>query len=340
MVAPEGFNCRQLPVLCRRLRFSLPLNSSSYAVTLRLFPISAHTSAIIFSIRLSASCRKSLTFFNGVWPHKFHSFEGYLLGIDWIKTLCYLVSNCLITGAQKRKRSCSLKMRRKRLMRCQKMSWCKRSPKRIGLGSKATNMHTFRHALRSKKQLPSSWFLSPSYSYYRFVIASIYKPELLGQAMTNTLEEGLVVYITSSLFSFLFRHFEPKFDFAEIKNEFISADPITGKKCDSGTCSKCGGITIIGRERFISFFSFLGKSSEYFCGNCNRFIMGNPLNNIFLGITESVASFLFMTGIASNMQGKSSSHLSIVILILLVGIYDGIKRVFFGIKGVKRSIIK
>ncbi|MDZ4383761.1 MAG: hypothetical protein U0937_03880 [Thermodesulfovibrionia bacterium] len=120
-------------------------------------------------------------------------------------------------------------------------------------------------------------------------------------------------------------------------NEFISADPITGKKCDSGTCSKCGGITIIGRERFISFFSFLGKSSEYFCGNCNRFIMGNPLNNIFLGITESVAFFLFMGGIA---HGKSSSYSSIVILILLVGIYDGIKRVFFGIKGVKRSIIK
>ncbi len=175
---------------------------------------------------------------------------------------------------------------------------------------------------------------------YRFVIAAIYKPELFGQAMTNTLEEGLVVYITLSLFSFLFRHFEPKFDFAEIKNKFESRDPITGKKCDSGTCSKCGGITIIGRERFISFFSFLGKSSEYFCGNCNRFIMGNPLNNIFLGITESVAFFLFMGGLAPNMQGKSSSHLSIVILILLVGIYDGIKRVFFGIKGVKSSIIK
>lgn len=172
---------------------------------------------------------------------------------------------------------------------------------------------------------------------YRFLMAAIFMPDALGLAMTNTLKEGLVIYISLSLFSFLFRHFEPKFDFAEIKNEFESTDPITGKKCSSGTCSKCGGNTIIGRERFISF---LGRSSEYFCGNCNRFIMGNPLNNIFLGITESIACFLFMGGLASNMQGKSSPYSSIAILIFLVGIYDGIKRVFFGIKGVKRSIIK
>jgi len=172
---------------------------------------------------------------------------------------------------------------------------------------------------------------------YRFLLAAIFMPDALGQAMTNTLEEGLVIYISLSLFSFLFRYFERKLDFAEIKNKFISTDPIIKKAYESGTCSKCGGITVIGRERFISF---IGMSSKYFCGNCNRFIMGNPLNNIFLGITESVAFFLFMGGLASNMQGESSSYSSIVILILFVGIYDGIKRVFFGIKGVKRSIIK
>lgn len=170
---------------------------------------------------------------------------------------------------------------------------------------------------------------------YRFLLAAIFMPDALGQAMTNTLEEGLVIYISLSLFSFLFRYFERKLDFAEIKNTFISTDAIK-KKYVSGTCSKCGGITVVGRERFISF---IGMSSKYFCDNCNRFIKGNPLNNILLGITESICSFLFMGGIASNMQGKSSG-LSIVLLILFVGIYDGIKRVFFGISGVKRSLIK
>lgn len=170
---------------------------------------------------------------------------------------------------------------------------------------------------------------------YRFLLAAIFMPDALGQAMTNTLEEGLVIYISLSLFSFLFRYFERKLDFAEIKNTFISTDAIK-KKYVSGTCSKCSGITVVGRERFISF---IGMSSKYFCDNCNRFIKGNPLNNILLGITESICSFLFMGGIASNMQGKSSG-LSIVLLILFVGIYDGIKRVFFGISGVKRSLIK
>ncbi len=154
--------------------------------------------------------------------------------------------------------------------------------------------------------------------------------------MTNTLEEGIAVYLSLSFFTYLFRHFEAKFDFAEIKNKFESTDPMTKKKYDSGTCSKCGGITVTGRERFISF---IGKSSEYFCGNCSRFIMGNPFNNILLGITESAASFLFMIGLASNMQGKSSNS-SIFFLILFVGTYDGIKRAFFGLTGVKRALIK
>ena len=172
---------------------------------------------------------------------------------------------------------------------------------------------------------------------YRFLVVAIFMPDALRIAMTNTLEEGLVVYISLSLFSFLFRHLEPKFDFAEIKNEFESTDPATGKKCGSGICSKCGDITIISRKRSLGF---PGTRLAYFCENCKRFIMGNPLNNIFLGVTESVVSFLFMGGLASNMQGKSSSYSSIVIFVLLVGIYDGIKRVFFGIKGVKNSIIK
>jgi hypothetical protein len=170
---------------------------------------------------------------------------------------------------------------------------------------------------------------------YRFVMAAIYKPEFIGQSLINTLEEGLIVYVSLSLFSFLFRYFEPKFDFAEIRNVSEFKEPLTKKKQDRGTCTKCGGVTIVAKERAISF---LGKSSEYFCGNCNRFIRGNPLNNIFLGITEGICCLLFM--VAVNMQGKSSANSGMFSLFFLVGIYDGIKRVSFGIAGVKRSIIK
>jgi len=169
---------------------------------------------------------------------------------------------------------------------------------------------------------------------YRFLIAAIYNPEFIGQAIINTLEEGIIVYASLSLFSFFFRYFEPRFDYAEIKNIIEFTDPITKKKYDRGTCTKCDSITIVAKERAISF---LGKSSEYFCDNCNRFLRGNPLNNIFLGLTEGVSSLLYMIGVGSTMQGKTTSYSSIFLLLFFVGIYDGIKRLSFGISGVKRS---
>ncbi|MBI4822873.1 MAG: hypothetical protein HY805_01405 [Nitrospirae bacterium] len=172
---------------------------------------------------------------------------------------------------------------------------------------------------------------------YRFLLSAIINPEFIGQTMINTLEEGIIIYTALSLFSFFFRYFEPRFDYAEVKNTIEFTDPITKKKYDRGTCSKCGGITIVGKERAISF---IGKSSEYFCDNCNRFLRGNPLNNIFLGLTEAVSSLLFMIGLGSNMEGKTSSYSSIFLLVLFVDIYDGIKRLSFGISGVKRSYKK
>lgn len=173
--------------------------------------------------------------------------------------------------------------------------------------------------------------------FYRFLIAISLYYEFIGQAMISTLKGGIIVYAFLSLFSFLFRYLEPRFDYAEVEHVFESRDPITKKKYDSGTCSKCGGITIIGRERF---HPYLGKSSEYFCDNCNRFLRGNPLNNIFLGLAEGASSLLFMLAIGSSMQGKTSSYASIFLLLLFVGIYDGIKRLSFGISGVKRSFKK
>lgn len=172
---------------------------------------------------------------------------------------------------------------------------------------------------------------------YRLLLSAIINPEFIGQAMINTLEEGIIVYAALSLFSLFFRHFEPRFDYAEVKNTIEFTDPISKKKYDRGTCSKCGGITIVAKERAISF---LGKSEEYFCDNCNRFLRGNPLNNIFLGLTEAVSSLLFMIGLGSSVHGKTSSYSSIFLLVLFVGIYDGIKRLSFGISGVKGAYKK
>lgn len=126
---------------------------------------------------------------------------------------------------------------------------------------------------------------------YRFLFAVIYNPVFIGHAMINTLEEGIVVYASICLFSFFFRYFEPRFDYAEVKNITEFTDPLTQKKYDRGTCTKCGSSTIVAKERAMSF---LGKSTEYFCDNCDRFLGGNPLNNIFLGLAESISSLLFL----------------------------------------------
>jgi len=169
---------------------------------------------------------------------------------------------------------------------------------------------------------------------YRFLFAVIYNPVFIGQVMINTLEEAIIVYASLCLFSFFFRYFEPRFDYAEVKNITEFTDPMTQKKYDSGTCTKCGGSTIVAKERAMSF---LGKSTEYFCENCDRFLRGNPLNNIFLGLTESISSLLFLIRVGSSIGGRTSFYSTIFLIIFLVGIYDGIKRLSFGISGVKRS---
>jgi hypothetical protein len=168
---------------------------------------------------------------------------------------------------------------------------------------------------------------------FRFILVTLFKPDIIDQAMKTTLEESLIVYVSLLFFLFLFRYFETKIDFAEITKTFESTDPLTKKEIVNGTCSKCNSITIIGKTRSPSF---LGKSSEFFCGNCKRFILGNPFNNIFLGITESISSVLFIIGLASKTQGNSSSHSSLYFLFFFIGIYDGIKRMFCAVKGLKR----
>lgn len=172
---------------------------------------------------------------------------------------------------------------------------------------------------------------------FRFCFLAIYYPNLIAEGMLNTFYESVPLIVSTMIFIFVFRLTESKFDFAEIKNVYELTEPITKKKYDSGTCTKCGGITKIAKERAISF---LGKSTEYYCDNCYRFIRGNPVNNVFLGITESITSLLFLIGIVSQTPEKSSTTSSIFPLIFFIGIFDGLKRLFFGLAGVKNSFIR
>jgi hypothetical protein len=166
----------------------------------------------------------------------------------------------------------------------------------------------------------------------RFLFALAISPDYIDTAIGNTFLESVPLYISMAGFTFIFRHFEPKFDFAEIKYEREFTDPITQKLYDSGICTKCNVTTITARQRSLSF---LGKSRKYFCDNCNRFIAGNPFNNIFLAVTESTFAFLVMFGVVGSSGREYSSYKSMVLLFMWVAIYDGIKRLIFSIKGIR-----
>jgi hypothetical protein len=174
---------------------------------------------------------------------------------------------------------------------------------------------------------------------YRYLMTVIFNPDMINEAMENTLEEGLVLYSTLFIVSFLFRYSEQRLDFAEVINIFELTDPLSKKKYDSGTCTKCGGVTKIGRERTLVGLR-LGMSKEYFCGSCNRFIRGNPLTNIFLGITECVTSFLVLAFINRHSVSTTSSYKAMFSLLLWIGMFDGFKRIILSIKGLIKLMFK
>jgi hypothetical protein len=167
----------------------------------------------------------------------------------------------------------------------------------------------------------------------RFAIVTAVDPSQLAQAMLSTSQQAGVIYGAFALSALLFRFTESRLEFAEAKQVVEAVDPFTEKKSDTGTCSRCGLPTVVAKERSLSF---LGKSPVYVCSNCNVYLGGNPVNNILLGLTEAVSSVLFIIGAALNMQGQTSSNWSIFLLVLLVGIWDGCRRMSSGFSGIKR----
>jgi len=174
----------------------------------------------------------------------------------------------------------------------------------------------------------------------RIIMVSIMKPNQVSNAIINTIYEIIPVFGAAIIIGLLIRYTEPIFKFAEITNITVGfEDPYTKKKYDMGTCSNCGIITKIAKERFINF---LGKSEKFFCDNCGSFIRGNPLKNIFMGLCEIIVSFILTIGWAStsHKSGTQSSPYSILLIFFLFMIYDGIKRLILSLIGLYNSGLK
>jgi hypothetical protein len=153
--------------------------------------------------------------------------------------------------------------------------------------------------------------------------------DLLRTAMGNTAIEAITVFISTMVFILLLRFTELKFNFAEIHDiEKDISDPKTKRKYDMGVCGKCGAKIKIAEPKFLS--SICGKSERHFCDNCGIFLRTNPFKAILYGLAESIFCFVFMVEIAIS----KNTYQSILILAMLFGIFDGMKRLFAGIKGI------
>lgn len=134
-------------------------------------------------------------------------------------------------------------------------------------------------------------------------------------------------------------HLAGRLDYAVITDEIVLKAPGSEKKIRKGKCSKCGEFTAIGKERVLSYF--LGMSSRFFCENCGRFIRGNPVKSSIAGLLETAIAILvvFFLTTRFDVQGRSS-FFSLIFLVLVVGAYDGCKRMIFSVAGIARSYSK
>jgi len=157
---------------------------------------------------------------------------------------------------------------------------------------------------------------------FRLIIAAVLAPEAdLAEWLLNQLYQVGLVFGSAIVFINLFRFMEPKMKYAKLTNIREMQDFVTKKPYQRGTCSNCEHTTVAARHNF-------------FCDNCGVFVQGNPFNNTLLGIAESIASAIFLIGFAGQSSGSSQSIFG---LMMIIGFFDGMRRMVHGFQGVIES---
>src|SRR5271169_4356970 len=101
-------------------------------------------------------------------------------------------------------------------------------------------------------------------------------------------------------------------------------DKETNKKYSQGICTKCSGVTVVSRER-----GSPGRDKiELFCDSCGRFVLGNPLPDVLIGLVLVAISMLFLYGRNSEDQDSLLSAFNLLCLIVL---FVGAKTFFAGL---------
>ena len=163
---------------------------------------------------------------------------------------------------------------------------------------------------------------------FQVLIAVPMKPDAHGVVIGiigNTLPQVVWVCLPLTLCVFIFRYSEARLDFAEVKDILEKTDKETNKKYSQGICTKCGAVTIVSSER-----ESPGRNKiEFFCDNCGRFVRGNPLPNMVIGLVLIAIAMLFLYGRNSNGQDSLISAFNLLFLIVL---YVGAKTFYASLR--------
>ena len=154
-----------------------------------------------------------------------------------------------------------------------------------------------------------------------------------GEVIKKIFSEIFWVYLSMALCVSFFRYSEARLDFAETKDIVEKTDKISNRKYSEGICTKCGGVTIVAKERETSG----GSRIEFFCDNCGRFIRGNPLPNTIIGLLLVTISCLFLYELNSNNQESVISAFNLLCLIVL---FVGAKTFYSGLRWTLQAIAK
>jgi len=160
-----------------------------------------------------------------------------------------------------------------------------------------------------------------------------YKAATVGVIIENTLAELAWLYAALVSFVFFFRYTEAKLDFAEATDVAEKTEKKTNLKFDTGICSKCGQTTVVAKEKETGGT----KKMVFFCDHCGRFIKGNPLTGMVLGIVLMSVSILFMYGMNAGSGRSASATLDFLFGIFL---YLGIRSFYLGIRSTYKAVRK
>jgi hypothetical protein len=175
---------------------------------------------------------------------------------------------------------------------------------------------------------------------FRCIVLFFLAPSLITGAFIFMILSSAPLFIFAAIFSLIYRYSESRLPFAEIQG-FAGEinDPLTKKISSQGICGYCKKTTTITVKKTDG----LGLSSDkkYFCDQCGIFIRGNPVRNFLLGITEAsfavVFLFAYFARTYEHTNTNASSSVNYFLLFSLIAIWDSIKRIILGMRGISKK---